>query len=96
MGNRHRPRLREAPDEGRIEAFAVAACVGDPVCFGFGCGFGCGSRGGRGDREQEQRGVKMFALDETAFVEVELPKEGVRRGVQWGDEQRHDVVQSGA
>lgn len=72
MGNRHRPQLREAPDEGRIEALAVAACVGAPVCFGFGFGFGYGSRDGRGDQEQEQRDAKMSALDEMAFVEVEL------------------------
>lgn len=75
---------------------AVAACVGDPVCFGFDFGFDYGSRGGRGDQEQEQRGAKMFAPDETAFVEVELQKEGVQRGAQWDGEQQHDVVQSGA
>lgn len=51
---------------------AVAACVGAPVCFGFGFGFGYGSRDGRGDQEQEQRDAKMSALDEMAFVEVEL------------------------
>lgn len=64
-GSHRRPRLREAPG-GRIEAFAVAACVGAPVCFGCGCG--CDSRGGREDPEPEQRGAKTLALCENVLA----------------------------
>lgn len=65
MDSHRRPRSREAPG-GRIEAFAVVACVGAPVCFGF--GYGCDSRGGMEDPEQEQRGAKTLALDENVLV----------------------------
>lgn len=83
-GSHHHPRLPEALG-GRIEALAVVAYVGDPVCFGF--GFDCDSQGGMGDLEQEQRGVKMLAPYERLLVGglvVVLQKEGVRRGGQHG------------
>jgi hypothetical protein len=83
-GSRRRLRPQDSLD-GRIEAFAVAACVGAPVCFGFGFGFGCDFRGGREDQAQERRGAKMPALEEKAFggaLGAALEQEDVRRGVR--------------
>lgn len=82
-GSRHHRRLPKAPG-GRIEALAVVAYVGDPVCFDF--GFDCDSQGGRGDLEQERRGARMLVPDVSPLVGelvvVLLQQEDVRRGEQ--------------
>jgi hypothetical protein len=89
QGNRRRlPRL-EIPG-GQNAALAVAACVRDPVCFGF--GYGCGSRVGKEDQEQALRGARMLVRDAKLLGEgrvVVLQRQGVWRGVERrGEEQR--------